>query len=88
MKKQTKEEARDKGWDAKRGATGSGERRGAWKATGANTTVAPPRRDTTAKEKEKQEIDKKPIHPSWAAAKKVKEQKRGVKFEGKKVVFD
>ena len=29
-----------------------------------------------------------PLHPSWEAAKKAKEQKKAVAFQGKKVVFD
>lgn len=29
-----------------------------------------------------------PLHPSWEAAKKAKEQKKNVAFQGKKVVFD
>lgn len=32
--------------------------------------------------------DNKPIHPSWEAAKKAKEKKTNVAFEGKKVTFD
>ncbi|KAG9239152.1 putative BUD22 family protein C4F10.06 [Amylocarpus encephaloides] len=32
--------------------------------------------------------DAGPLHPSWQAAKKVKELKKTVKFEGKKVTFD
>lgn len=30
----------------------------------------------------------KPLHPSWEAAKKAKEAKKNVKFQGKKVTFD
>ena len=28
-----------------------------------------------------------PLHPSWEAAKKAKEQKKAIQFQGKKVVF-
>ena len=104
-----KKEARDQGWDAKRGATGDGGRRVAGvgaragrvpnrgesrgharKATGANMIDTAPRAQPRLDQKarEKAEMDKKPIHPSWAAAKKVKEAKKGAVFAGKKVVFD
>ncbi|KAL7622176.1 hypothetical protein AAE478_007679 [Parahypoxylon ruwenzoriense] len=39
--------------------------------------VAPPKRDDTG-----------PLHPSWAAAKKAKEEGQKIAFQGKKVVFD
>ncbi|KAI5866310.1 Bud-site selection protein [Durotheca rogersii] len=39
--------------------------------------AAPPKRDDTG-----------PLHPSWAAAKKAKEEGQKVAFQGKKVVFD
>ncbi|KAI0386297.1 Bud-site selection protein [Hypomontagnella monticulosa] len=38
---------------------------------------APPKRDDTG-----------PLHPSWAAAKKAKEESQKVEFQGRKVVFD
>ncbi|KAK2761606.1 hypothetical protein FQN54_001434 [Arachnomyces sp. PD_36] len=34
------------------------------------------------------DLAQKPLHPSWEAAKKTKEQKGQVAFQGKKVVFD
>ena len=33
-------------------------------------------------------VDDKPLHPSWEAAKKAKEQKAKMTFQGKKVTFD
>ena len=93
---------RSKGWDPKRGAVATDERNGkdkGWKRTtterrgrgpqitGANSEAVKPR-DRGGKEKKEKE--KGPLHPSWEAAKKRKEQKSGVgvAFIGKKVVFD
>ena len=93
VKKQT--ESRDEGWDAKRGARAGDERgekgrgrgrdremvvgRGP-KSSGANS-------DPVANKKVKRIVDA-PLHPSWEAAKRAKEQKKAVAFQGKKVVFD
>ena len=51
------------------------------------TTVGS-RREVTKSVLEKVERESRPIHPSWAAAKKVKEMKKSALFAGKKVVFD
>ena len=76
---------RDKGWDARRGATGArrkGVGRGP-KSSGANSDPVGVR-----KVKGKADAMKEgPLHPSWEAAKKAKESKKAVAFEGKKVVF-
>ncbi|PGH27755.1 hypothetical protein AJ80_00543 [Polytolypa hystricis UAMH7299] len=102
VKKQqdTQKLSRDSGWDMKRGATSTddaGGKRG--KGRGA---PAPARRQRNDAEKaENANIiplgirgshskpkEAKPLHPSWAAAKKVKEQAKAATFQGKKVVFD
>ena len=69
------------GGDAARGGGGGGGGRFA-KRTGANSdpVVARKAKPKTAAEG--------PLHPSWEAARKVKEQKTAVPFQGKKVVFD
>lgn len=94
---------RDEGWDARKGARGAddgrgkrgrgrggGVRRGGGgrfvKSTGANSdpVVA---RDAKPKPKPANAAEG-PLHPSWEAARKAKEQKKAVPFQGKKVVFD
>jgi len=93
--------SRDQGWDLRRGAQESGwsnpRRRGklsnyvsrsnghkSGPASGGNATevIRPDRRV------EKQASSQKPLHPSWEAAKRAKEQKQTMPFAGKKVVFD
>ncbi|KAI9046178.1 BUD22 family protein [Aspergillus affinis] len=85
---------RDNGWDARRGATDGREgprgrrgqgRGGATGATGANALPSTGDRSRGAPPKKPE--DNKPLHPSWEAAKKAKEQKTA-SFQGKKVVFD
>lgn len=87
---------RDDGWDMKRGAREGGAKSGgayrpAWAkerdakkgATGENATALGKR------EKAKADTEK-PLHPSWEAAKKLKEAKKidiTTAFTGKKVVF-
>lgn len=91
---------RDEGWDAKRGAQESGRQgrgsgtnnRGYVKASGprgeiasgGNATQVVPRKRVS----ENLVSDNKPLHPSWEAAKKVKEQKQTAAFLGKKMTFD
>jgi hypothetical protein len=106
LKKAAAKEARnrDAGWDAKRGATEGrgrgrdfgnrmGGRNSGRKPTGPNGDAVVGRRDfgagrgrvaTKAKENEG------PLHPSWEAAKRRKEQSLGTTqaFSGKKVTFD
>lgn len=89
---------RDAGWDPKRGASASGSRtrrkdarggerraRGAG-ATGANMdpVVGRQRRIGAAGKENAKEGG---LHPSWEAARKVKEQKQSAAFQGKKVIF-
>ncbi|KKK17460.1 hypothetical protein ARAM_001083 [Aspergillus rambellii] len=90
--------SRDNGWDARKGATGDGDRarggrfgagRGGPVGTGSNLVQ---RRDNTQRGgfggADKKPQDDKPLHPSWEAARKAKEQKSTTSFSGKKVVFD
>ncbi|PYH93066.1 Bud-site selection protein [Aspergillus ellipticus CBS 707.79] len=74
---------RDDGWDARRGAMGG---RGG-RAGQQQDWSRPQHRDDQPKRGPKPE-DNKPLHPSWEAAKKAKEQKATASFQGKKVVFD
>ena len=94
---------RDEGWDPKRGATvertrerkkervahvpNRRERRahGASAASGANSEVL--RLGSRNMQSRKANMESS-LHPSWEAAKKAKERKQTVGFEGKKVVFD
>ncbi|CAF9922249.1 hypothetical protein IMSHALPRED_005636 [Imshaugia aleurites] len=92
---------RDQGWDARRGAVGADERgkrgrgrgggdgrggsRGGGrfaKSTGANSDPVVARTVTSKPAAEGS------LHPSWEAARKAKEQKKAMPFQGKKVVFD
>ena len=97
-----KNESRDQGWDPRRGAQGADDRgkrargRGGSRigskisrkgmtergASGANSDPVRPRTE------KKPKATDGPLHPSWEAAKKAKEQKKSVVFEGKKTVFD
>ncbi|RAH48977.1 BUD22 family protein [Aspergillus brunneoviolaceus CBS 621.78] len=83
---------RDGGWDPRKGATdgnstpigrgrfgnGAGSASGRPQHDGGRPQRAPPKKPQ----------DDKPLHPSWEAAKKAKEQKATASFAGKKVVFD
>ena len=106
LKKETAKEgkSRDAGWDARKGAMGEnssgrnfgnrmGGRNNSKKPTGANSDAVVGRREfgagrgkseTKAKEKDG------PLHPSWEAAKKRKEQNLATtqSFSGKKITFD
>jgi hypothetical protein len=96
--------SRDAGWDAKRGATegtGRGRGFGNWvggrnsgrKPTGPNGDAVVGRRDFGAGKgrlETKVKENGGPLHPSWEAAKRRKEQSLGKiqAFSGKKVTFD
>ena len=95
-KKQKKN--RDSGWDVKRGATVAGDRGGGRggrrggrsqnrgdEQTGANSM--PLGSGQGAKGKRAAQ-ESGPLHPSWEAKKKAKEQASTASFQGKKVVFD
>ena len=80
---------RDSGWDLRRGATDSGERRGRgreWRGQDGGQRGG--RGDGGNMAKGAPKVDDKPMHPSWEAARKAKEQKASAEFKGKKVVFD
>ena len=101
--KQDQKRDRDEGWDPRRGAKepddrgkrgrgrgrgriraeagrGRGKGIGAAASTGANSAPVVARKVKSAATT--------PLHPSWEAARKAKEQKKPVAFQGKKVVFD
>ena len=96
--KKNPKQGRNEGWDPRKGAQLDGQRsnsrfkeRGRSKvdrekhqtsrASGANS--APVNRKENLKK-----VDAGPIHPSWEAARKLKEQKNTTAFTGKKLVFD
>ncbi|KAF6227928.1 hypothetical protein HO133_007656 [Letharia lupina] len=69
-------------------AAGRGGSRGGGrfaKSTGANSDPVVARK---AKPSAAAAAAEGPLHPSWEAARKAKEQKKAVPFQGKKVVFD
>ncbi|KAJ5776325.1 uncharacterized protein N7511_001336 [Penicillium nucicola] len=83
---------RDNGWDTKRGATdgargGRGGRRGGFGGSGRSQDRhdghAPAGRSKPAPKK-----DEGPLHPSWEAKRKAKEQATTATFAGKKISFD
>ena len=99
---QRQSQSRDHGWDMKRGARdgddrgkrgrGRGGRGGSLQRgngrptnggmmTGANTDPIGPRKSEMKKPNQ-------PLHPSWEAAKRAKEQKASGTFQGKKISFD
>lgn len=86
--------SRDSGWDLRKGATdpSDGDGRGKWERGGGGK---PQRRDVArgsgavdSKRKDKAQTDNKPLHPSWEAARKAKEQATQASFQGKKITFD
>jgi hypothetical protein len=91
---------RDKDWDSKRGAQGTADRgprrgrggsRGGGAVFGRNTARSTGENAVPVKPRARgmgRKDDTGPLHPSWEAAKKAKEAKKPVAFEGKKVVFD
>ena len=94
-----KNQGRDQGWDARKGAQG-GEDRG-WRAgsRGRMAGRAPPARggrasgantDPVGVGRHRNPVSKTvdgPLHPSWEAAKKLKEAKQSTAFVGKKTTF-
>ncbi|ODM17391.1 hypothetical protein SI65_07066 [Aspergillus cristatus] len=87
VKKQAVKEKRnrDSGWDVRRGATGGGS----GSATGANREMRGNKLQRGGENKRTEPKDDKPIHPSWEAARKAKEQQASTAaFKGKKVTFD
>ncbi|KAH1781779.1 hypothetical protein KXW75_004134 [Aspergillus fumigatus] len=99
IKKQKENEwkNRDSGWDARRGATDGTEgprgKRGLgqgrpWQRNNNSTGGDRPQRGPPGGSNKKNVKDDKPLHPSWEAARKAKEQKSMAAFQGKKVTFD
>lgn len=96
--KHLQKQGRDSGWDPKRGATDSNDRRGRERNTrnvrsGPDYKLGARLNQTVSKSddqmKTKHRDDGGPIHPSWEAAKRAKEKKDApVKFQGKKITFD
>jgi hypothetical protein len=87
---------RDEGWDAKRGAVSKDDLRS---RTNSKFSKAPPGREragnppvATLARNQKSSATKKddtgPLHPSWEAAKRAKEQKLAATFQGKRLTFD
>lgn len=88
---------RDSGWDPRKGATGDGDSGRRKFGTGSNATAVVSEKrfgqsgtgkETRGGPSKKKPDDNKPLHPSWEAARKAKEQKATASFSGKKVVFD
>ena len=95
------EHSRDNGWDARKGAKSrDGDRRSQVRSkpqtrvsdrgksvlpTGANSD---PVNANINRKGGGIAQDSKKLHPSWEAARKQKEEKKAVAFQGKKVVFD
>jgi hypothetical protein len=88
--KHKEKEDRNKGWDAKKGAVDSGERkgRGRGRVLEVSGENAMPLGGEKKVDKEKKRDDVGLLHPSWLAAKAAKEKKVAVKPLGKKITFD
>lgn len=80
--------SRDSGWDVRRGATGGSGRERKRGGQGQRRDNNRPQRGGDQKRKDIK--DDKPLHPSWEAARKAKEQQKmnTAAFQGKKVTFD
>jgi hypothetical protein len=94
IRKQEQAQSRDRGWDPRRGAT---EAQNGRRMHPRAPNRPPPRvareypdsrRSGGQQKTQRKSQDDKPLHPSWEAAKKAKEQVSKVAFQGKKVVFD
>lgn len=94
---------RDEGWDARRGASAGDDRGKKGRGRGGFGAESGRRRGSEGRGPMSSGANSDPIaarkmnpkptadallHPSWEAAKKAKEQKKTVAFQGKKVVFD
>lgn len=100
IKKQKENEWRDRdnGWDTRRGATDGSEGPRGKRGLGQGRADRPWQRDDNPNNQplrgppggfnKKDVKDDKPLHPSWEAARKAKEQKSMAAFQGKKVTFD
>ena len=88
-------QSRDQGWDPRKGAQGDEDRgkRGRHMEGNTRTTFGRGQQTSGANSdpiqaRKKPKVAEGPLHPSWEAAKKAKEQKVTAVFEGKKIVFD
>ncbi|KAI1662363.1 Bud-site selection protein [Daldinia decipiens] len=102
QKQQEAKTGRDQGWDMRRGAVGDEEGSNKpWKKgirnPFDNKHIHPDRQQQLQGDREQTNPKPKAIpkrddtgllHPSWAAAKKAKEEGQKVAFQGRKVVFD
>ncbi|KAE8374716.1 BUD22-domain-containing protein [Aspergillus bertholletiae] len=83
---------RDSGWDMRRGATDGSEgprgRRGQARGAAGRPQYGGDRPQRGPPAQRRKPEDDKPLHPSWEAAKRAKEQKATAAFQGKKVTFD
>ncbi|KAE8166493.1 Bud-site selection protein [Aspergillus tamarii] len=84
--------SRDSGWDMRRGATDGSEgprgRRGQGRGAVGRSQHGGDRHQRGPPVQRRKPEDDKPLHPSWEAAKRAKEQKATAAFQGKKVTFD
>ncbi|PYH44157.1 BUD22 family protein [Aspergillus saccharolyticus JOP 1030-1] len=87
QQQQKAKKGRDNGWDPRKGATDGNRVPIGKSGQGARGR---PQHDGGRPQRgpAKKPQDDKPLHPSWEAAKKAKEQKATAAFAGKKVVFD
>lgn len=95
-------QSRDIGWDVQRGATDSfkaHEKPGAHSKGGRQQHSGKSHREKTSRTGANSDPlgsrgqasdvqDKRPLHPSWEAARRAKKQTANAAFEGKKVIFD
>ena len=100
LKTQSKSRNRDEGWDARRGARSNddtrgkrGRGRGRGTMSGRFGTVSKGNLGATGANSDpvvakNAKAVGSPLHPSWEAAKKRKDENKSVAFAGKKVVFD
>ncbi|PTB44302.1 uncharacterized protein TrAFT101_002864 [Trichoderma asperellum] len=104
LQKQAAKGGRDAGWDMKRGAVGPEDQgRKPWKkggrvpaGAGGRGGYSQGRGGANAHQESRPAPPPKPVkkdnegplHPSWEARKKAKEQQKGAAFAGSKIVFD
>ncbi|KAN0077593.1 Bud-site selection protein [Elaphomyces granulatus] len=100
IQNQKQKEGRDRGWDSRKGAMDDHDdprgKRG--KGKGNNNAQASYVLDYRLQREEnskaetatqrKKPLEKMPLHPSWEAARRAKEQKAQASFQGKKIIFD
>ncbi|KAH8689517.1 Bud-site selection protein [Talaromyces proteolyticus] len=89
---------KNSGWDMRRGATDGTDNQPRWAKRGAAQSFRGkedvrgnnkgPSNRTQPSKTSKQEKANAPLHPSWEAARKAKQEKAQASFQGKKIVFD